>query len=114
MKKTLLTITLSFALAAASSAALAQGGEGASALEAVRVSYADLNLHRTHDSAVMLQRLHNAALEVCGASSFSLKDYRWAVERSNCFKTSLARAVSDLHSEGLSQARDRQVLVSAG
>jgi len=112
MKKTILTTALSLALAAASGAAMAQSGEGAAALEAVRVSYADLDLHSSHDSAVMQQRLRDAAMEVCGASSFSLKEYRWAVAHSDCYKTSMARAVSDLHALALGPARDVQVFAA--
>jgi len=108
MKKTIVTTTLTLALAASSSAALAASGEGAAALDAVRVSYADLNLQNAHDSAVMTQRLSNAAMEVCGASSFSLSEYRWAVAHSDCYKTSMARAVSDMHALALGPARDIQ------
>ncbi len=63
---------------------------------AVSVSSAGLHLNSPRDSEIMLQRLHDAALEACGASVFSVPDYKWAVERSRCFKSSLDRAVAEL------------------
>jgi UrcA family protein len=61
-----------------------------------RVSYRDLNLSDPGDAAVMLQRLRDAALETCGASPFSVPDYRRAVEASACYRDSLDRAVDQL------------------
>ena len=108
---TLIACGLAVAMAAAGHAAVA--GESDAALEAVRVSYADLNLTNPADSAVMLERLRGAALEACGAPVQSVKDWRWAVRRSDCFKESMARAVSQLHSPALSQAYSRQLALAA-
>jgi UrcA family protein len=108
---TLIAIGLAFAVGAAGSAAIA--GESDAAREAVRVSYADLNLSNPADSAVMLERLRGAALEACGAPVQSVKDWRWAVRRSDCFEQSMARAVTQLHSPALSQAYSRQLALAA-
>ncbi|WP_293383823.1 UrcA family protein [Phenylobacterium sp.] len=56
----------------------------------------DLDLTSQDGSATMLQRLSRAAQEACGASSFSVPDYRWAVKRSDCYRGSMSRAVADL------------------
>jgi UrcA family protein len=110
-RTTLIACGLALAMAAAGQAAVA--GESDAALEAVRVSYADLNLGNPADSAVMLDRLRGAAMEACGAPVQSVKDWRWAVRRSDCFRQSMARAVADLHSPALSQAYDRQLALAA-
>ena len=68
------------------------GNEGTS----VRVSYGDLNLTSSKDAALVLERLRTAALGACGASDFSLKDYRESVKRSGCYTASLDRAVTAL------------------
>jgi UrcA family protein len=106
----LMACTLAAATAVAGQAA---AGESDAALEAVRVSYADLNLSNPSDSAVMLERLRGAAMEACGAPVQSVKEWRWAVRRSDCFKESMARAVSQLHSPALSQAYSRQLALAA-
>ena len=110
-KSTLIACGLALAMGAAGQAAVA--GESDAALEAVRVSYADLNLANPADSAVMLERLRGAAMEACGAPVYSVKDWRWSVRRSDCFKQSMARAVAQLHSPALSQAYDRQLALAA-
>ena len=69
----------------------------------VRVAYSDLNLSSQHDSAVLLRRLHEAALEACGASDFSVPDYRRSVERSTCYRESMDRAVASVGAPTVSQ-----------
>jgi UrcA family protein len=109
-RTTLIVCGLALAIGASGTAV---AGESDAALEAVRVSYADLNLSNPADSAVMLDRLRGAALEACGAPVQSVKDWRWAVRRSDCFKESMARAVAQLHSPALSQAYGRQLALAA-
>jgi UrcA family protein len=104
-------ICLAFALASFAAPALA--GESDAALEAVRVSYRDLDLTKAHDSAVMMDRLREAALQACGASRASLMEFRWATRRSACYKESLARAVADLHAPLLGQS-DQSLTVRPG
>ena len=62
----------------------------------VAVRTHDLDLASLDGSAAMLQRISRAAQEACGASSFSLADYRWATKRSDCYRNSMDRAVADL------------------
>jgi UrcA family protein len=84
---------------------------------AVRVSYADLDLDRTSGAAVMLQRLHDASLQACGASSFSLPDYRQAVGRSTCYRSNMDVAVASIGAPVLSnlyQRRAQVVVVDRG
>ena len=64
---------------------------------AVRVSYADLDLSTARGAETLMHRLQDAALESCGASSFSLVDYQDAVRRSGCYRDSLAAAVAEVN-----------------
>jgi UrcA family protein len=48
------------------------------------------------DAERMSRLLKAAALEACGASSFSLAEYREAVARSGCYATALGRAQAHL------------------
>jgi UrcA family protein len=103
------------ALAAASAVlsfgggALAQSPEYSAAMqvyhepEAAPVPYADLDLASHNGAAAMLDRLHRAAMDVCGAPTFSLRDYRWAVGRSGCVRASMDRAVAELGAPTVSQ-----------
>jgi|SRR5580658_4466159 UrcA family protein len=69
----------------------------------VPVVYGDLDL-ATHDgAAAMLQRMHHAAMDACGASDFSVKDYRWSVARSACVHRSLDEAVASLNAPQVSE-----------
>jgi UrcA family protein len=77
--------------------AIAQAGTPADSVQtSQRVSYRDLDLRDPSDAAVMLQRLREAALQTCGASPFSVPDYRRSVEGSACYRESLDRAVNQL------------------
>jgi len=71
--------------------------------DAVRVVYRDLDLSTPHDSAVLLRRLHSAALAACGASEFSVPDYRRAIERSACYHNSMDRAVAAVGAPAVTQ-----------
>lgn len=66
--------------------------------------YGDLNLARAGDAKIMLHRLDRAALEACGASSFSFRDYRTAVQRSDCYKDGMRQALADLNAPAVTQA----------
>ncbi len=69
----------------------------------VRVSFKDLNLARPADAAVFLSRLHDAAIEACGGSVFSVPEYRRAIEKSACFKTGMASAIDSVHAPEVSR-----------
>ena len=98
-RKTLLAFGCGLAMitAAGSAAAQSESAAARSVFEsptAVAVKYSDLDLSSRRDSVVMLGRLHEAALNACGASEFSVSDYRRAIERSSCFRGSMDRAVA--------------------
>lgn len=101
---------LALAIPAAGQAAAARDDQPVS----VKVRYGDLNLTQTHDAAVMLRRLDNAALESCGASKFSLREYRAAVRDSACYHDSMNRALADLGSPTVNALyRERPVTVAS-
>jgi UrcA family protein len=79
---------------------------------AVPVAYGDLNLSSPHDSAVLLHRLHEAALEACGASDASVAAYRLSVERSACYRDSMDRAVASVGAPTVSQLYSGRALAS--
>ncbi len=108
-----MTRTMIFALALAL-AAPAMGAAAAPQDEAVaiRVSAAGLDLSREPDARRMLQRLRRASLQACGASSFSVSDYRRTVEQSACYRESLDRAVVDLGAPAVGQLYREQGAVS--
>jgi len=98
----LIALGCAFALAGAASARAAVVSEADAAREIesqpiqVAIKFGDLDLASEPGSAAMLQRISHAALEACGASSFSVPDYRWAVKNSTCYRGSMDRAVADL------------------
>ena len=69
----------------------------------VAVKTHDLDLSSPTGSATMLQRISQAAQQACGASSFSLQDYRWATKRSDCYHQSMGRAVADLNAPAVTR-----------
>jgi UrcA family protein len=99
---TIAALGCTLALAGAASARAAGQSEADAAREIenlpvqVAIKFGDLDLASQDGSAVMLQRISHAALEACGASSFSLPDYRWATKHSGCYRNSMDRAVADL------------------
>jgi len=94
---------LALAGAAASQAAIA-GDNSAT----VKVGYGDLDLSSAKGSAALLHRLSDAALQACGASDFSVPEYRWAIERSSCYRDSMDRAVADLNAPAVTHLYDRR------
>jgi UrcA family protein len=68
---------------------------------AIEVPVSGLDLNQPGDAAVMLGRLDNAALEACGASPFSLREYKMAVRDSGCYAQGLSRAVGKLDAPAL-------------
>lgn len=93
--------------------ALAAPLAGHAATEAWRsnvigVRYNDLDLNRQGDAAAMLHRLDQAAMEACGAQSYSVPDYRWAVRRSSCYDASLGRAVAELNAPAVTALYQQQ------
>jgi len=96
----LVALGCAFALAGGVAARAAVVSEADAAREVenlpvqVHIKFGDLNLATEQGSAAMLQRLSGAALQACGASSFSVPDYRWATKNSACYHGSMDRAVA--------------------
>jgi UrcA family protein len=63
----------------------------------VTVRYNDLDLDKSADAAILLQRIDDAAMAACGASSASLRDYRESVRHSACHEASMSRALAALN-----------------
>lgn len=101
-KRILVALGCAFALTGAVSARAAVVSEADAAREVenlptqVAIRFGDLDLASQQGSAAMLQRISHAALEACGASGFSVPDYRWATRHSGCYRSSMDRAVADL------------------
>ena len=79
----------------------------------VAVRTHDLDLSSQQGSAVMLQRISRAAQEACGASSFSVADYRWAMKRSDCYRNSMDRAVADLGAPAVTRLYEQHPVLAA-
>jgi UrcA family protein len=100
---------LSLSAAVCAALAVATFPTGSTALEpseeptAVRVPFKGLDLRRPADAVVFLSRLHDAAIEACGGSSFSASEYIRAIEKSECFKTSVAHAIDAVHAPEVSR-----------
>ncbi len=69
---------------------------------AVKVEYADLNIHHAAGARVLYQRLKLATEEVCGVETYSkersMSHYRSARE---CYSDTLTQAVNEIESEAL-------------
>ena len=107
-KRVIFTAACAIAVAAVAGSAMAQS-EFAAARSvfheqvAVPVSYADLDLSSPDGASLMLHRLHDAALNACGADDSSVRPYKWAVHRSACYRDSMDRAVADLNAPAVTR-----------
>ena len=79
----------------------------------VAVRIHDLDLSSQAGSAAMLQRISHAAQEACGASGFSLQDYRWATKRSESYRNSMDRAVADLNAPAVKRLYEQHPALAA-
>lgn len=103
---------LALAAPAASFAAPAMSADGQAM--ALSVSYSGLNLSTPKGARLMINRLDEAAAEVCGASSFSARDYKQAVRSSTCYRDSMNRAVASLGSPTVNALyREHAVIVAS-
>jgi UrcA family protein len=106
-KSVIFTAACAIAAAAVAGSAMAQG-EGAAARSifqqvSVPVTYADLDLSSPDGAQTMLHRLHDAALNACGAGDGSVTSYKWAVHRSACYHRSMGQALADLGAPAVTQ-----------
>ncbi len=86
--------------------AIGYAAERADTTTAINVHYGDLNVSRPGDAAILLQRIDAAALDACGASSFSFREYRQSVRHSACYNDSMRRAVTALNLPALTASYD--------
>jgi UrcA family protein len=96
-------------LLALSTPALAAGDEPT----AVSVRHVDLAVGTRADADKLLGRLGEAALEACGASSFSLSQYRQAVRHSPCWRASMTDVVQRIDNPLLTAAFEKRGLQQA-
>jgi UrcA family protein len=102
-------VALALAAPAASFAASADGQA-----PTLSVSYRGLDLSQPQGAKRMIARLDKAAAEVCGASSFSARDYQRAVRSSACYQDSMNRAVATLASPTVNAVyRERALTVAS-
>lgn len=99
-------ITVCALLLALLTPVVSYAADSAEDVVAVNVRYGDLDLGKSADAAVMLRRIDAAASQACGASDFSLKEYRLAVGRSSCHQESMSRAVAALNARAVSALYD--------
>jgi UrcA family protein len=72
--------------------------------ETVRISvrYQPEELTSPESARILLKRIGDAALESCGASSFSLNELKIATAHSTCWRNAVAEAVRRVDSPALS------------
>jgi UrcA family protein len=101
------------ALALALSAPAVSHAAGADRTTMTPVRYDDLDLDNAADAAVLLKRIDHAASEACGASAFSLREYRQAVRNSACHEEGMSRAVATVNAPTVTAIyNSRTVLVA--
>ena len=64
-----------------------------------RIAVKRLAVHSPADARRLQRHITDAALEACGASSYSLTEARAAVIRSSCYKTAIAQADAGIATE---------------
>ena len=93
-------------LVSAPTAGFAANGSDEAKAE-VKVSFHDLNLHDAGDAKRLLDRIHSAALDACGASPESVPEYRALTIKSQCYVVGVERAVRQINAPLLSALYDQ-------
>jgi UrcA family protein len=103
------------ALAAAGLAlmAFAAPAQAADDATAITVNHVDRALESRGQAEQLLGRLSEAAMEACGASSFSLTQYRQAVRGSACWRSSMTDVVQRIDNPYLTAAFEGRGLQQA-
>jgi UrcA family protein len=73
----------------------------------IRVRYNRTELTSNTGARNLLKRIGNAALESCGASSFSLAEFKAATEQSRCWRAAVDVAVHSIGSSVLNAAAEQ-------
>ena len=79
------------------SASAARDGAGEFSDSIVVIHHADLHPSSAKAARAVLDRIDTAALEACGASSFSLREVKISVRSSQCWKESVAKVVARIN-----------------
>lgn len=74
----------------------------------VAVRHANLAPATSAQANVLLNRLSEAAMEACGASTFSVMQHRQAVRGSACWRTSMTDVVQRIDNPRLTAAFERR------
>jgi UrcA family protein len=74
----------------------------------VTVHFSDLDLATDHDAAVLMDRLQQAGLQACGGSSFSVPDYKRAIQHSACYRRSVNQAIDAVGAPTLVRLRNER------
>jgi UrcA family protein len=93
--------------------ALAAPVQAADEPTAIRVNHVNLAVESRGEATQLLARLSEAATEACGASSFSLAQYRQAVRGSACWRSSMTDVVRRIDNPYLTAAFQRRGLQQA-
>ena len=96
-------------LAGVGSSAIA--ADAGSMTDYVRINRAAVTPASPAEAQRSLGRLGSAAMEVCGASSFSVPDYKRAVRRSDCWHQSMTDVVARIDNQYLTAAYQRRATV---
>jgi len=94
--------------------AVSYAGTSAGDTTQVAVRYHDLDLNKSANAAILLKRVDVAAMEACGASPFSLAEYRQAVRRSACYQGATSRVVAALNAPTVTALYNNQAVRLAG
>ena len=102
MRKNIGALTLLLAGVASVGLAAPAGSETST----IRVRYNRAELASTAGARNLLKRIGNAALESCGASPFSLTEFKAATEQSRCWRAAVDNAVRNIGSPALDAAAE--------
>ena len=105
---------LAFAVIVAVSAGPAPRVEAQVVSESMKVRFQDLDLGNRRDVDRLVARVGAAALEMCGASPFSLREFKAAVSRSQCWRDGVADAIKRIGDPRLTAAFGRQPALASG
>lgn len=87
----MIAVSAALALIAGSAVAAPPAGHGTA-----KVKVSDIDTNRPADTKRLQDRLETAALEACGAQPDSVRAVKWSVQRSDCYRETLAQAKSSV------------------
>lgn len=103
--KSLITATAIFAISAPAAASL--GTDKGLESNAVRVSYADLNLENEAGAQTLYSRLQRASKRVCGVEPYKIAgSIRIMADMQRCYRSTLTTSVEKIDSEELTKIHE--------